>query len=66
MQEVKVNRIKLICSKGRVERDEIVILPENEVNDIERLRPGTVIVLKTVEEQKPARKKKNAKRTTLD
>jgi hypothetical protein len=66
MQEVKVNRIKLICSKGRVERDEIVILPENEVNDIERLRPGTVIVLRTVEEQKPARKKKNAKRTTLD
>ncbi len=66
MQEVKVNRIKLICSKGRVERDGIVILPENEVNDIERLRPGTVIVLKTVEEQKPARKKKNAKRTTLD
>jgi hypothetical protein len=66
MQEVKVNRIKLICSKGRVERDEIVILPENEVNDIERLRPGTVTFLRTVEEKKPARKKKNAKRTTLD
>ena len=66
MQEIKVNRIKLICSKGRVERDEIVILPENEVIDIQRLRPGTVTVLRTVEEKKPARNKKNAKRTTLD
>ena len=66
MQEVKVNRIKLICSKGRVERDEIVILPENEVIDIQRLRPGTVTILRTVEEKKPARNKKNAERTTLD
>ena len=65
MQEVKVNRIKLLCSKGRIERDETVILPESEVIQIEQLRPGTVTILRTVEEKKP-RKKRNAKTAALD
>lgn len=60
MKEVIVNRIKIICSKGRIERGETVILPDEEVAKIKSLRSDSITVLRDV--HCPA--KTEAKKTT--
>jgi len=60
MKKVIVNRIKLVCSKGRIEKGETVILPDDEVARIIAGRPDIITVLKSIEEAplKPALKPK--------
>jgi len=50
MQKIIVNRIKILCSKGRIEKGETVILPESEVEQLNSLRGDTVTILETVSE----------------
>lgn len=67
MKEVIVNRIKLKCSKGRVEKGETVILPDDEVARIIAGRPDVITVLRDVPKPTPktARKPRNAKSSPL-
>ena len=53
MKKVIVNRIKLVCSKGRIEKGDTVILPDDEVSRIVAGRPDVITVLGDVRE--PAR-----------
>ena len=77
MKKVIVNRIKLICSKGRIEKGDTVILSDDEVARIIAGRPDVIAVLESIEEAplKPAskpkaklktRKPSNAKSTKLN
>jgi hypothetical protein len=81
MKKVIVNRIKLVCSKGRIEKGDTVILPDDEVARIIAGRPDVIIVLGDVREPVPAieaapeakaetklksRKTRNAKSRTLN
>lgn len=61
MKKVKVNSIKLNCSKGRIEKGEITTLPDDEIAKIVKLRPHVITILDSVEE-KP---KKVAKKSIL-
>ena len=70
MKEVIVNRLKIKCSKGRVEKGETVILSDAEIAKICALRPDSVTVLRDI---KPAakpttktRKPRNAKSSPLN
>jgi|TARA_R110000744_G_scaffold33338_1_gene77764 hypothetical protein len=54
MQKVIVNRLKLKCSKGRIERGETVILSEAEIAKIISSRPDAITVLEAIKE--PAKK----------
>ena len=56
MKEVIVNRIKIKCSKGRIEKDETVVLPDEEVAKIQSFRPDSITILRDVEPAaKPAK-----------
>ena len=44
MKEVIVNRLKIKCSKGRIEKGETVILSDAEIAKICALRPDSVTV----------------------
>ena len=81
MKKVIVNRIKLVCSKGRIEKGDTVILPDDEVARIIAGRPDIITVLGDVREQSPvivakpeakaetkpkSRKPRNAKSRTLN
>ena len=81
MKKVIVNRIKLVCSKGRIEKGDTVILPDDEVARIIAGRPDVITVLGDVREPAPAieaapeakadtklklRKARNAKSRTLN
>lgn len=81
MKKVIVNRIKLVCSKGRIEKGDTVILPDEEVARIIAGRPDVITVLGDVREPAPAivaapkakaetklkpRKPRNAKSRTLN
>jgi len=64
MKKILVNRIKIKCSKGRIEKGETVVLPDAEVQDIINYRADSITVLEDVAEPaKPekTRKVKNAK-----
>lgn len=66
MKKILVNRIKIKCSKGRIEKGETVVLPDAEVQDIINYRADSITVLEDVAEPQPAkptktRKLKNAK-----
>lgn len=65
MKKVIVNRIKLVCSKGRIEKGETVILPDDEVARITAGRPDIITVLESIEEAplKPASKPKTKPKT---
>lgn len=73
MKEVIVNRIKIKCSKGRIEKGETVILSDAELARICSFRPDAVTIIRDVVEKpeaspvtpKPARKTRNAKSRTL-
>lgn len=55
MKEVIVNRIKIKCSKGRIEKGETVILSDAEIAKIKSFRPDSITVLReVVEPPKPA------------
>ena len=54
MKKVIVNSIKLICSKGRIEKGETVVLDDAEIARITRIRPDVLTVLEEV--IKPERK----------
>tara|TARA_R110000823_G_scaffold152518_1_gene283478 strand:- start:71 stop:316 length:246 start_codon:yes stop_codon:yes gene_type:complete len=81
MKKVIVNRIKLVCSKGRIEKGDTVILPDDEVARIIAGRPDVITVLGDVREPAPvivakpeakvetkpkSRKPRNAKSRTLN
>ena len=72
MKEVYVNRIKIKCSKGRIEKGETVILPDDEVARIVSFRPDAVTILRTVAPAPKAaakpktRKPRNAKSRSLN
>ena len=72
MKEVIVNRIKIKCSKGRIEKGETVILSDEEIAKIMSFRPDSITVLReVVKPAKPAatpkpRKSRNAKSRTLN
>jgi hypothetical protein len=71
MKEVIVNRLKIKCSKGRIEKGETVILSDAEIAKICRLRPDSVTVLRDIKPvAKPTttktRKPRNAKSSPLD
>ena len=81
MKKVIVNRIKLVCSKGRIEKGDTVILPDDEVARIIVGRPDIITILGDVREpahaipatvEAPAetkpkpRKSRNAKSRTLN
>lgn len=81
MKKVIVNRIKLVCSKGRIEKGDTVILPDDEVARIISGRPDVITILGDVREPAPAivavpeakaeaklkpRKPRNAKSRTLN
>ncbi len=56
MKEVIVNRIKIKCSKGRIEKGETVILPDDEVAKIQSFRPDSITILRDVKAAaKPAK-----------
>tara|TARA_R110001632_G_scaffold123859_1_gene236600 strand:- start:62 stop:286 length:225 start_codon:yes stop_codon:yes gene_type:complete len=69
MKEVIVNRLKLKCSKGRIEKGETVILPDAEVAKIMAFRADSITVLRDAPApakpaaEKPTRKLRNAKST---
>ena len=71
MKEVIVNRLKIKCSKGRIEKGETVILSDAEIAKICRLRPDSVTVLRDIKPvAKPTtttktRKPRNAKSSPL-
>lgn len=72
MKEVIVNRIKIKCSKGRIEKGETVILSDAEIAKIKAFRPDSITVLrevvepaKSAETPKP-RKSRNAKSRALN
>ena len=79
MKEVIVNRIKIKCSKGRIEKGETVILSDAEVAKIKSFRPDSITVLREVakpaaavpvavksEALKKTRKPRNAKSRALN
>jgi len=72
MKEVLVNRIKIKCSKGRIEKGETVILSDEEIARIRSFRPDSITVLREVKEpakpeaKTPARKSRNAKSRSLN
>lgn len=79
MKKVIVNRIKLVCSKGRIEKGDTIILPDDEVARIVAGRPDVITVLGDVREPAPvivakpeaetkpkSRKPRNAKSRTLN
>ena len=71
MKEVVVNRLKIKCSKGRIEKGETVILSDAEVAKLRTLRPDSVTVLRDITPAaKPTttktRKPRNAKISPLD
>ena len=73
MKEVIVNRIKIKCSKGRIEKGETVILSDAEIAKINSFRPDSITVLREVveppkptEAPKKTRKPRNAKSRTLN
>jgi hypothetical protein len=53
MKKVIVNRIKLVCSKGRIEKGDTVILPDDEVARIIAGRPDVITVLGDAYEPAP-------------
>ena len=53
MKKVIVNRIKLVCSKGRIEKGDTVILPDDEVARIIAGRPDIITILGDVREPAP-------------
>jgi hypothetical protein len=53
MKKVIVNRIKLVCSKGRIEKGDTVVLPDDEVARIIAGRPDIITVLGDVREPAP-------------
>ena len=53
MKKVIVNRIKLVCSKGRIEKGDTVILPDDEVARIIAGRPDIITILGDVREPSP-------------
>ena len=70
MKKVIVNSIKLICSKGRIEKGETVVLDDAEIAKITKIRPDVLTVLEEVNPErkvaskpatKTARKSSNAK-----
>ncbi len=66
MKKVLVNAIKLHCSKGRVEKGETVILPDEEIAKINKVRPHVITVMEDVVEKpakKPLLKRKRARNT---
>ncbi len=76
MKEVVVNRIKIKCSKGRIEKGETVILSDAEIAKIISFRPDSITVLREVpkpakpvvatpEAPKKTRKSRNAKSSSL-
>ncbi len=70
MKEVIVNRLKIKCSKGRIEKGETVILSDAEIAKICALRPDSVTVLRAIKPvAKPTptktRKPRNAKSSPL-
>ena len=73
MKEVIVNRIKIKCSKGRIEKGETVILSDAEIAKIKAFRPDSITVLREVveppkptEAPKKPRKSRNAKSRSLN
>lgn len=79
MKKVIVNRIKLVCSKGRIEKGDTVILPDDEVARIIAGRPDVITILGDAREPAPvivaepkaetkpkSRKPRNAKSRTLN
>ena len=73
MKEVIVNRIKIKCSKGRIEKGETVILSDAEIAKIKSFRPDSITVLREVvepltptEAPKKTRKPRNAKSRTFN
>ena len=72
MKEVIVNRIKIKCSKGRIEKGDTVVLSDAEVAKILSFRPDAVTILREVKAAaKPAattktRKPRNAKSRSLN
>ena len=72
MKEVIVNRIKIKCSKGRINKGETVILSDEEVAKIVSFRPDSITVLRDVkspaktEVKKTTRKPRYAKSSSLD
>ena len=70
MKEVIVNRIKIKCSKGRINKGETVILSDEEVAKIVSFRPDSITVLRDVKSpakmNKPTRKPRYAKSSSLD
>jgi len=81
MKKVIVNRIKLICSEGRIEKNDTVVLPDDEVARIIAGRPDIITILGDVREPAPvvavapeakaepklkSRKPRNAKSRTLN
>lgn len=63
MKKILVNRIKIKCSKGRIEKGETVVLPDAEVQDIINYRADSITVLEDVAEPTPAKKEKTRKVT---
>jgi hypothetical protein len=61
MKKILVNRIKIKCSKGRIEKGETVVLPDAEVQDIINYRADSITVLEDVAEPQPAKKEKTRK-----
>jgi len=70
MKEVIVNRIKIKCSKGRINKGETVILSDEEVAKIVSFRPDSITVLRDVKSPakttKTTRKPRYAKSSSLD
>ena len=48
MKKVIVNALKMKCSKGRIEKGETVILPDEEIEKITKIRPAILTVLEDV------------------
>jgi len=64
LKRLRVRRIKVICSKGRIERGDEVILTNDEYNSIIAMSPDAFDVLGDVPPEtpkKPTRKKTNVK-----
>ena len=64
LKKLRVRRIKVICSKGRIERGDEVILTNDEYNSIIAMSPDAFDVLGDVAPEAPkktVRKKPNVK-----
>tara|TARA_R110000868_G_scaffold180659_1_gene421319 strand:+ start:1647 stop:1877 length:231 start_codon:yes stop_codon:yes gene_type:complete len=57
MKKVVINSLKLNCSKGRIEKGDTVILSDEEIARITKIRPDVLTIL---EEIKPEPKPKPA------